>query len=150
LLDQRGLLVQESDDALQERVEVDAVVSQFEIGEAKLGFGDIGSCFLLRAQELLVQLADALQGGLEFPVVVQPLLEYGFLLGGEADLLGASAGIADGQDPDPVAGSAGADGTAGAMADAAVEQRAAEDFGGGGQCGGEPGAGFGDRCMFHA
>jgi hypothetical protein len=77
-------------------------------------------------------------------------LDPGFLCGGEAELLGASAGIADGQDPDPVAGSAGADGTAGAMADAAMEQGAAEDLGGGGQGGGEFGAGFGDRHVFHA
>ena len=66
------------------------------------------------------------------------------------DLLGASAGIADGQNPDQVAGSAGADGAAGAMADAAVEQGAALDLGGGGQCSGEFGAGFGDRRVFHA
>ena len=68
---------------------------------------------------------------------MQPLLDHGFLFGGEADLFGAPAGIADGQDPDQVAGSAGADGTAGAMADAAMEQGAAEDPGGGGQGGGE-------------
>ena len=77
------------------------------------------------------------------------MLDHGFLFGGEADLLGASAGIADGQNPDQVAGSAGADGTAGAMADAAMEQGAAEDLGGGGQCGGEFGAGFGGYRVFH-
>src|ERR1022692_5338955 len=86
----------------------------------------------------------------EFPVVAQPLLDHGFLFGGEAELLGASAGIADGQDPDQVAGSAGADGAAGAMPDAAMEQGAAENLGGGGQSGGEFGAGFGDRRVFHA
>ena len=58
--------------------------------------------------------------------------------------------VADGQYPDEVARSAGTDGTAGAMTDAAVEQGAAEDLGGGGQGGGEPGAGAGDRCMFHS
>jgi len=77
-------------------------------------------------------------------VVAQPLLDQGFLFGGEADLLGTSAGVADGQDPDQVAGSAGADGTAGAMPDAAMEQGAAQDLGGGRQGGGESGAGFGD------
>src|ERR1019366_1327384 len=46
--------------------------------------------------------------------------------------------------------SAGADGTAGAMADAAVEQGAAQDLGGGGQGGGQLGAGFGDGYVFHA
>src|ERR1039458_9762443 len=117
---------------------------------SRVGVRRYGSCFLLRAQELLVQLAVALQGGLQFPVVAQPLLDHGFLFGGEAELLGASAGIADGQDPDQVAGSAGADGAAGAMPDAAMEQGAAENLGGGGQSGGEFGAGFGDRRVFHA
>ena len=42
LLDQRGMVVQESEDALQEGIEVDAVVSQFEIGETELGLGDTG------------------------------------------------------------------------------------------------------------
>src|ERR1022692_2958451 len=63
---------------------------------SRVGVRRYGSCFLLRAQELLVQLADALQGGLQVPVVAQPLLDHGFLFGGEAELLGASAGIADG------------------------------------------------------
>jgi hypothetical protein len=45
LLDQRGMVVQESEDALQERVEVEALVSQFEIGETELGFGDTGHAF---------------------------------------------------------------------------------------------------------
>jgi hypothetical protein len=35
------------------------------------------------------------------------------------------------------------------MADAAMEQGAAEDLDGGGQGGGEFGAGLGDRCVFH-
>jgi hypothetical protein len=45
LLDQRGMVVQEPGDALQERVEVDALVAQFEIGEAELGCGDTGHAF---------------------------------------------------------------------------------------------------------
>ena len=40
LLDQRGMVVEESKDALQERVEVDALVLQFEIGKADLGLGE--------------------------------------------------------------------------------------------------------------
>jgi hypothetical protein len=36
------------------------------------------------------------------------------------------------------------------MADAAMEQGAAEDFGGGGQGGGQLGAGCGDGYVFHA
>ena len=82
---------------------------------------------------MLVQFADALQGSLEFLVVAQPLLDHGLLFGGEADLFGASAGIADGQDPDEMAGALGADGAAGAMADPAMEQGTAQDLGGGGQ-----------------
>jgi hypothetical protein len=76
-------------------------------------------------------------------------LDEGLLFGREADLPGPSAGIADGEDPDQVAGAAGADGTAGAMADAAVEEGAAEDLGGGGQGGGESGAGLGDGVLIY-
>ena len=104
---------------------------------------------VLRAQQLVVQLADALQGGLEFLVVAQPLLDDGFLFGGEADLFGASAGIADGQHPDEMARAASTDGAAGAMADAAVEQGATKDFGSGGEGGSEFGAGFDDRFLLH-
>ncbi|PYT29655.1 MAG: hypothetical protein DMG57_10945 [Acidobacteria bacterium] len=99
---------------------------------------------------MLVQLADALQGFLEFAVVAQPLPDSGDLWGGEADLFGASAGIADGQDPDEMAGALGADGAAGAMADMAMEQGATEDLGGGADGGGEFGAGFGDRSVLHS
>ena len=83
-------------------------------------------------------------------VIAQPLADRGYLLSGEADLSGASAGIADGQDPDEMAGALGADGTAGAMADMAMEQGAAEDLGGGGDGGGEFGAGFRDRYVIHS
>src|SRR5256885_17186016 len=68
-----------------------------------------------------------------FRSVAQPLLDHGLLCGGEADLFGASAGIADGQDPDEMAGALGADGAAGAMADTAMEQGTAQDLGGGGR-----------------
>jgi len=96
---------------------------------------------VLRAEQFMVEFADALQGGLEFAVVAQPLLDAGFLFGGKADLFGAPAGIADCQDPDGMALAFGAHGAAGAMADAAVEQGAAEDLGGGRESGGEFGAG---------
>ena len=45
LLDQRGMVVQESEDGLEERVEVDALVSQFEIGKAELGLGQAAHAF---------------------------------------------------------------------------------------------------------
>ena len=60
-----------------------------------------------------------------------------------------SAGIADGQYPDEMALPASTDGAAGAMADATVEQGAAEDFGSGGEGGSEFGAGVDDRCVLH-
>src|SRR5260370_11340643 len=71
----------------------------------------------------MVELADALQGDLELPVVAQPLLDHGLLFGSETELLSAPAGIADGQDPDRVALSAGADGTAEAATKVAEAKR---------------------------
>ena len=44
----------------------------------------------------------------------------------------------------------GAGGAAGAVADGAVEQGAAEDLGGGGERGGEFGAGIGDLRLLHS
>jgi hypothetical protein len=90
---------------------------------------------------LVVELTDALQGGFDFAIVAQPLFDDGFLFGTEADLLGAAAGIGDGQHGDEMALAAGADGAAEAMADAALEQGAAEDVGGGGEGRGELGEG---------
>ena len=104
----------------------------------------------LRAQQLQIQRADALQSVFEFAVIAQPLLNHGFLLGGEADLLSAAAGIRDCQDPDGMGATVGANGAPGAVTDAAVEQGAAEDFGGGRERGGELGAGIGDPVMFHS
>ena len=68
-----------------------------------------------------VQLADPLQGGLELLVVAQPLFRQRFLFGRKTDLFGAAAGIADGQDPDRMAGTLSTNGAAGAMADVAVK-----------------------------
>jgi hypothetical protein len=45
LFDQPGMLIQESDNALQEGVEVDALVAQFEIGKAELGLSDSAHAF---------------------------------------------------------------------------------------------------------
>src|SRR5208282_3843423 len=99
---------------------------------------------------MMVQLADALQAGLQLAVIAQPLADQGYLIGGKADLLGAATRITDGQDPDAVALPAGADGAAGGMPDGAMEQGAAEDLGGGGKRGGELGAGFMDRFLLHS
>lgn len=97
----------------------------------------------------MVQFADAFQVGPQLPVIAQPLPDHGYLRGRKAELLGAAARITDGQNPDAVALAAGADGTAGGMTDGAMEQRAAEDLGGGRESGGELGAGFVDRILLH-
>src|SRR5207253_6813335 len=98
-----------------------------------------GLAVVLRPEQLVVEFTDALQDGLEFAVIAQPLLDEGLVLGREADLLGTPAGIADSQYPDEMALTASTDGAAGTMADAAVEQGAAEDFGSGGEGGSELG-----------
>ena len=64
-------------------------------------------------------------------------------------MLIASTGIADRQYPDEMALAAGADGAAGAMADATAEQGATEDLGGGGKSGGEFGSGFDNSLLLH-
>ena len=82
-------------------------------------------------------------------VVAQPLLDHGFLFGAEAELSGSATRITDGQYPNGVALSGGAGGTAGAMADVAMEQRAAEDLGCSGQSSGQLGAFPDDRFFVH-
>src|SRR6266571_8991117 len=108
-----------------------------------------GLAVALRPEQLVVEFTDALQGGFELAVVAQPLLDEGFLFGGEADLLVAPTGMADGRYPDEMALTAGTDGAAGAMADAAVEQGATEDLGSGGEGGSELGAGVDDCLLIH-
>ena len=103
----------------------------------------------VRPEHLVVEFTDALQGGLQFLVVAQPLLDEGLLFGGEADLLVASTGIADGQHPDEMALPASTDGATGAMADAAAEQGATKDLGSGGEGGSEFRGGFDDRFLLH-
>src|SRR2546427_13043366 len=89
------------------------------------------------------------RSSLWFAVCAEALLDEGFLFGGEDDLLVASTGIADGQHPDEMALAASTDSAAGAMADAAVEQGAAEDLGGGGEGGSESGAGIEGRLFIY-
>jgi len=72
------------------------------------------------------------------------------LFGGKADLFGTAAGVADGEDPDGMSATVGANSAAGAVPDAAMEQGAPEDFGGGGERGSEFGAGIGDELVFHS
>src|ERR1700693_2798555 len=106
--------------------------------------GRSGLAVALRPKQFVVEFTDALQGGLEFLVIAQPLLDQGLLFFGEADLLVAAAGIADGQHPDEMALAANTDGAAGAMADASAEQGATKNLGGGGEGGSELGAGVDD------
>src|ERR1041384_844803 len=96
-----------------------------------------GLAVALRPEHLVVEFTDALQGGLQFLVVAQPLLDEGLLFGGEAHLLVAPTGLADGHPRDDMTLPASTDGAAGAMADAAAEQGATKDFGSGGEGGSE-------------
>jgi len=75
-------------------------------------------------------LADFLQSGFQFVVPGQTTSRRSDLLLAQADLTNNAAGIADGQDSDGMTFTAGAFGAAGAMADGALEQRAAEDIAG--------------------
>src|SRR5437879_4578773 len=51
-------------------------------GSERLGISGV-----LWPEQLVVDFTDALQGGLEFAVIAQPLLDEGLLLGGEADYM---------------------------------------------------------------
>lgn len=108
-----------------------------------------GLAVVLWPEQLVVEFTDALQGGLHFLVVAQPLLDEGLLFGGEADLFVASAGIADGQHPDEMALPASTDGATGAMTDVAAEQGATKDFRSGGEGVSEFGARLDDRFLLH-
>ena len=149
LLDQRFLLIEESGDGLQGGVELDAQALEVEVGEGDLLMEDSAHGSLLGTQQLMVEFADALQGGFQFLIIAEPLPDGGDQFGPEAELFGAAARVADGQHPDGMALAAGADGTTGAVADAAMEQGTAEDFGGGGHVSGELGAGGEDPFLIH-
>ena len=99
---------------------------------------------LLGTQQLVVEFADTLQGGLQFLIIVEPLLDGGDDLGAEADLLGATTGVTDGQHPNRVTFAVGTDRAAGTMTDVAMEQRAAENLGGGRDLGNEFGSSVND------
>jgi hypothetical protein len=67
----------------------------------------------------------------------------------ETDLTNDAAGITDGEDGDGMAFAAGAFGAAGAMADSALEQRAAEDLASLGKLGEAAFAPLDDPFMVH-
>ena len=80
-------------------------------------------------------------------VIAQPPLDGRLLFGAEAELPGVPARITDGQYQNGTALSVGADGTAGAMTNDTVEQGAADDLGGEGECRSEFGA-LAEECFF--
>lgn len=96
-----------------------------------------------------IQLRDAIQNGLDLAIVAQPLLDHGFEFGADAELLIASAGVTDSEDPYEMAWAVSADLTGSGMADAAAEKRSAEDLGSGRKRDGKFGAGSGDAFVFH-
>jgi hypothetical protein len=98
---------------------------------------------------MMVQFADGFQDGLHLVIVVQPLLDQGFLLGAETDLPGSPAGIADAEDQGGVAAAGGALGAALAMANGAFQQGAAEEEGEVGEASEELLAGGGDGALIH-
>ena len=103
----------------------------------------------LGAEQLLIELADLLNRGLQFLIIRQTTLHLRDLFLTEADLASASAGIADCEDGNGVTFAAVALGTAGAVTDDAFEQRAAENVGGVGESRGKAIALAGNRRLFH-
>ena len=74
-----------------------------------------------RPEQVVVEFTDALQGGFELAIVVQPLFGRRASVGREAGLLWST--------PRQDRLTTGTDGATRAMANAAVKQGAAEDFG---------------------
>ena len=97
----------------------------------------------------MIQLTDLLQSGFQLLVVGQTTPHESDLLLRETDLANDAAGIADGEDRDRMALAAGAFRAAGAMADGALEQRAAEDLAGLGEMGEEAVTPADDLLMIH-
>jgi hypothetical protein len=83
---------------------------------------------LLRPQQIVIQLTDRFELLSEFAIVIQPLLHLLMTVRGDTDLFRLAARIAHGEDPDGMAAATLAFGTAAAMADEAMQQRAAEDL----------------------
>jgi hypothetical protein len=81
----------------------------------------------------VIQLADSLDGALQFLVIAQPLTHLGDLFAMQAELPGAAAGIADGENCLRVALTTGALGATAGMTRSALDERAAQDFAGGGE-----------------
>ena len=107
----------------------------------------------LQALSAYLSVANAmrhlLNGGLQFLIIRQTTLHITDLLPAQADLSGASAGIADGEDRDGMAFATSALEAAGTVADDAFEQGAAEQVGGGGKARGKAVAFAVELRLFH-
>ena len=86
----------------------------------------------------MIQLADSLDGVLQLLVVAQPLAHLGNLVAMDAELLGAAAGIADGENCLRMSFTTGALGAATGMTRGAFDEGTAQDFAGGGEAIEEP------------
>src|SRR5687767_14525105 len=90
------------------------------------------------AQEDVIQLADGFDRFFQLLVVAQPPAYLRNQFGRDAELPGAAAWIADGQNGLRMSLTAGALGAATGMAGGALEERAAQDFARGGEAFEEP------------
>ena len=99
---------------------------------------------------MVVEFADTLQGGFQFLIIGEPLPDGGDDLGAETELFGAATGIADGQYPNGMTLAVGTDSAAGAMANVAMEQGAAEDLGSGREMRSEFGSGSDGLLLIHS
>jgi hypothetical protein len=101
------------------------------------------------AEQLLIEFADLLNRGLQFLIIRQTTFDLRDLLLTEADLSRALAGVSDCEDGNGVTFAAVALRAAGAVADDAFEQGAAENVGGVGESRSEAIAFVGELFMFH-
>jgi hypothetical protein len=81
----------------------------------------------LAAEQLLVEFADLFHSGFQLTVIGQAAPHGSNFIWRKADVSNDGAGIANGEHGDRMPFTASALGTAGAMADGALEQGAAED-----------------------
>ncbi len=82
---------------------------------------------------MVVDFTDGFQRVLQLAVIVEPLSDARRQFAGKTELPGAATGVADGQNGEGVALTAGALGTAAGMADGALDQGAAQNQAGAGQ-----------------
>jgi len=97
----------------------------------------------------VIQLADGLDRFFQLLVIAQPLAHLGNLFAMDAELPGATARIADGQNCLRVSFTAGALGAAAGVTGGALEQGAPQDFARGGKTFAEPRASLDGLLMCH-